>query len=671
MNIFKSNFRYRITFVLFAVSALISISFALYSYHSTKTRFFEEFRSRLKNISYCGALSIEKPLLKNIIEKMNSIPKVTVDSIENSAEYGALSEQVNAIREMDPSLIRYVYIMVSTSSPSQARFIIDADTLDALDKLKKGVIIDDKVDHINAIYDMKDFPDMMLAVNKHLNLTESKISYDEDYKLWSISGFAPIFVDNTIIATLGVDISSTSLNDYFMHLRFYYAISIVLILILTFILASYLGKTIASPIITLDNAMTQFSQKNFYVRVEPTTTDEVGALFNSFNNLAHTIQEYSAELLKNSSEIASSHETITLLETRLSHIINAMPSAIIAFDQNMQITHWNKSSEQMFGIFDYDAREKELLSLLPFLKPFNEDIIDCIKTQSKVEIGTIKVMGKYVRMYAAHFYPYSFSNQAGIVLRLDDITATQRKERQEHFIRNMDLISHLAGGLTEDFNSIIGGFSSMIKLLKHKHIHKTEPSETDITAVLKEIETAGSRAEIMSGYLALFSQQHKIDENKENISDLLGEIANEFAAAEEDILVSFVPSLHPAFINGDKALLKKALMNICENSAFAVKKAGHTSNSVMISLEKGYKDENTSSEMWCVSISDNGIGMDETVLKKVLTPFFSTDRQRTGLGLPIASAIIQLHKGYIDISSEPDKGTVVQVYLPEVGTTTL
>lgn len=669
MNFLKKNFRKRITFVFFIATAIVSISFALFSYHSTRGKFFEEFRSRLKNITYCGALSIDQNVLQSILTQMSNSPKTTIEDIENSEDYKTLSEQLNAIRAMEPDLIRYIYIVTPTSSPTQARFIIDADTLDALDKMKKGVIVDEKIDHVNSLFDMSEFSEMTHAVNSKVNLSESKISYDEDYKTWSISGFAPIKINGNAVATLGIDISADALNVFFNRLKLYYTLSIVIVLILSFIISSYLGKTIAAPILTIDAAMKEFSEKNFYVRVEPTTNDEVGDLFTSFNHLAHTIQEYSAQLMKSSAEIASSHETIQLLETRLVHIINAMPSAIIALDHNIQITHWNTSAGKMFGIPDYETLGKDLFTILPFLKTFQEDILHSITTHQNTEIRSIKVLGKRIHIYSAYVYPFSFAQLNGIVLRIDDVTATQRKERQERFSRNMELISHLAGGLTEDFNSIINGFSSMMKLLKHKYVAKGEPKEIDIASVLNEIESAGVRAETMSGYLSLFSQQQRLVNNRENLSEILEELASSCAAMHGNILVSYVPSVQTAYIRGDKALLLKALMNVCQNAVDALRTDSNASGTIMLALQKGIEEDSTDPEMWCVTISDNGVGMDEAILKKVLTPFYSTTETQAGLGLPIASAIIQLHKGYIDITSEPEKGTTVQIYLPDVETT--
>jgi signal transduction histidine kinase len=64
-------------------------------------------------------------------------------------------------------------------------------------------------------------------------------------------------------------------------------------------------------------------------------------------------------------------------------------------------------------------------------------------------------------------------------------------------------------------------------------------------------------------------------------------------------------------------------------------------------------------------VSDNGAGMDEDVLKKLFTSFFSTKGHRgTGLGLMVTRKLIEEHQGEIKVDSQPGKGTTFSFYLP-------
>ena len=113
------------------------------------------------------------------------------------------------------------------------------------------------------------------------------------------------------------------------------------------------------------------------------------------------------------------------------------------------------------------------------------------------------------------------------------------------------------------------------------------------------------------------------------------------------------PELPP--VNGSESQLSQVLMNILVNAAQAVEQDGE------IRIE-AHSDE----QSYCLSVTDNGPGMDAAHLDQIFEPFFTTKPigQGTGLGLSISQDIIQRHGGTLTATSAPGQGTRIDIRLP-------
>jgi CheY-like chemotaxis protein len=134
-----------------------------------------------------------------------------------------------------------------------------------------------------------------------------------------------------------------------------------------------------------------------------------------------------------------------------------------------------------------------------------------------------------------------------------------------------------------------------------------------------------------------------------------------------DVSLELTPEL-PA-VMADTNQLHQVMLNLCVNARDAMPSGGKLilATGVVKGAElRGQFQEATENEYLSISVTDTGMGMDESTRGRIFEPFFSTKEpgQGTGLGLSVVYGIVRNHAGFVDVSSEPGRGARFHVYLP-------
>jgi two-component system cell cycle sensor histidine kinase/response regulator CckA len=125
-----------------------------------------------------------------------------------------------------------------------------------------------------------------------------------------------------------------------------------------------------------------------------------------------------------------------------------------------------------------------------------------------------------------------------------------------------------------------------------------------------------------------------------------------------------------AMVLGDPTQLHQVLLNLCVNARDAMPMGGQ----LTLRAENAWLDENEAmtgthpktKEYVMIRVVDTGTGIAPEIREKIFDPFFTTKEvgKGTGLGLSTTLAIIKSHGGFMDVSSEPGRGSTFEVYLP-------
>jgi two-component system, cell cycle sensor histidine kinase PleC len=138
-------------------------------------------------------------------------------------------------------------------------------------------------------------------------------------------------------------------------------------------------------------------------------------------------------------------------------------------------------------------------------------------------------------------------------------------------------------------------------------------------------------------------------------------------SGEAGVTVEVKLASSPGAVRGDPVKLRQIVTNLISNAIKFTPRGGLVTITIKHRPDRGVT----------ATVRDNGIGMTDDDLRVALTPFGQVDgsrarwREGTGLGLPIAKALVELHGGQLEISSEKGVGTEVAIHLPPTGQLTL
>jgi two-component system, NtrC family, sensor kinase len=241
---------------------------------------------------------------------------------------------------------------------------------------------------------------------------------------------------------------------------------------------------------------------------------------------------------------------------------------------------------------------------------------------------------------------------AVIIMRRE---AEQDKLRLEEQLRHADrlaTIGQLAAGVAHELNEPLGNILGFAQLAR-----KCSGLPLQAQADIDKILSTSLYAREIVRKLLIFARQIPPQKAKVNFNDLVTEGLNFFESrcANEGIEIACSLSADLPTIDADPSQMNQVFVNVIVNAIQAMPQGGK----LAISTRK----ERTQVSL---IVEDTGIGMDENILKKIFTPFFTTKDigMGTGLGLPVAHGIIISHGGSIKIESTPGIGTRCEIKLP-------
>jgi len=254
---------------------------------------------------------------------------------------------------------------------------------------------------------------------------------------------------------------------------------------------------------------------------------------------------------------------------------------------------------------------------------------------------------------------------------IEDITARKSLEDQFRQSQKMEAVGVLAGGIAHDFNNLLTAINGYSDLTLRKM-----PSDDPLRHNVEEVKKAGDRAAELTSQLLAFSRKqvlkpmvHGLNTVIENIENMLRRIIR------ENIELRTVLDPNLGNIKADPGQVEQIIMNLSVNARDAMPHGG----TLTIETQNAYLDEDYVSQHLTIApgpfvrltVTDTGVGMDESTKRHIFEPFFTTKEvgKGTGLGLSMVYGVVKQSGGDIMVYSELEHGTTFKIYLPRVDET--
>jgi PAS domain S-box-containing protein len=227
-------------------------------------------------------------------------------------------------------------------------------------------------------------------------------------------------------------------------------------------------------------------------------------------------------------------------------------------------------------------------------------------------------------------------------------------ETQKELIHNEKLaaLGRFSSGIAHEIRNPLANISALAQL-----VSKSKIEDEKMKKHLKYILVNSDIANKIIKDLLLFAAPEDLVLDSLLVKDILENTVNSFEARCEENGISVIRNISNELpeICADKVKLENALMNFISNAIDAMPGGGKLS--IIANIDKIHQEV-------IIDIIDTGQGISPENLDKIFEPFFTTKETGTGLGLGLAYQTIRSHHGFLNITSEPDKGTHVEIRLP-------
>ncbi len=412
--------------------------------------------------------------------------------------------------------------------------------------------------------------------------------------------------------------------------------AIMLAVFVTAAVSLALSKRVTEPVEKLSALARRMSRGDFRGRAEVTSSDEIGELAGTLNQMAETIEDKVRQVSEE--------------KNKLEAVLASMISGVVIINGKGRVELVNPAAEKYFSFpgsglpYDASLKHPELSAAIKTALESGQVVEREIKMAAPKET-TLQVVISPVLDHTG--------NLAGVVAVLHDITEIRKLEKvRSEFVAN---VSH-------ELKTPVTAVKGFTETLLDGAMHDPETCREFVEIIDNE---AGRLKRLIHDLLELSrieAKQVKLKLKPENVSSLVRDTALKLQGQAENagLTIELRLPAGPVMARLDRDMIEQVMVNLVDNAIKYTPAGGR----IEIEVEEKQRD----AVVW---VRDTGIGIPPEDIDRVFERFYRVDKTRsrlqggTGLGLSIVKHIVDIHGGTVGVESKPGKGSAFFFTLPK------
>ena len=358
----------------------------------------------------------------------------------------------------------------------------------------------------------------------------------------------------------------------------------------------------------------------------------------------------------------------------LTRLIDTANAPIIGIDANGRVNEWNQTTARLTGFTKLEVLGKDLVHEF-----ITDDYKDSVREVLELALGGQETSNYEFPLFTKQggrldvlLNSTTRRDVKGVIIGVigigKDVTGLRRQQKRLYHSQKMESVGTLTGRIAHDFNNLLAVIQGNIAFVLESMDDSTETA--DNRECLGDAVTASADAVHLTKQLLTFSSRKSLRYESVNIRSIIDHALRKILAlAPQKFDFSINIDEVDVMAQADRVQFENALINLVNNAQDASDDGGS------ISIEAHIKHFNDAlgkehairiGTYIVVVVRDNGGGIPEGSLSKVIDPFFTTKMlgQHAGLGLSMVHGFANQSGGYIDLTSELGVGTSVTLALP-------